>query len=248
MLGDLAQLYNAVWDSPVAGSSTGRYVVLTTDEYESLTRHYVSDHLSDHHSRSLLQMTKGSVTVADKGWTYGVGGYQVPAKVPYSLQDGAVVACDWVGFLCLGGAAITLMYKLFNFRGPDGTVDYFVGYREEKVISVFVNLVAALTYWGRICAHFNGDVGLSLNVNYYKYFDYVFTCPTLVRPFSLLPTAFLCLTCNAFLLCLSCPTSVTLPCRSIRTYFLCRADSGSAMVAQSAVQIHVFRLCPAHAG
>ena len=71
------------------------------------------------------------------------------------------------------------MAKLFGFKGPDGDSDYFVGYREEKVLCIFVNLIAALTYWGRVCSHFNGDVGLAVNVNYYKYFDYLFTCPLL---------------------------------------------------------------------
>ena len=137
-----------------------------------------------HHSRSLLQAYPAPPGVEGKmaggvPWSYGVGGYQPPQKIGYNLNDGVVVACDWIGFLCLMGASIVLMYKLFSFKGPDGDQDFFVGYREEKCLSIFVNLIAALTYWGRIAAHFNGDVGLSLNVNFYKYFDYIFTCPVL---------------------------------------------------------------------
>ena len=140
--------------------------------------HDAADYLHPHHTRALLA-TAGSVSVEEKGWTYGIGGYQPPAKISYSLQDGVIVACDWVGFLCLMGASIVLMFKLFSFKGPDGDQDFFIGYREEKCISIFVNLIAAITYWGRICAHFNGDVGMALNVNFYKYFDYIFTCPIL---------------------------------------------------------------------
>ena len=136
------------------------------------------DHLHPYHTRSLLS-TGGDVSAAEKGWTYGIGGYQPVNKIGYSLQYGMVVACDWVGFLCLAAAAGSLMYKLFSFKGPDGDQDFFIGYREEKCISIFVNLIAAMTYWGRICAHFNGDVGLALSVNFYKYLDYIFTCPIL---------------------------------------------------------------------
>ena len=137
-----------------------------------------------HHSRSLLQAypappgTEGKMANGVP-WSYGVGGYQPPSKIGYNLNDGIVVACDWIGFLCLFAASMMLMYKLFAFKGPDGDQDFFIGYREEKCLSIFVNLIAALTYWGRIAAHFNGDVGLALNVNFYKYFDYIFTCPIL---------------------------------------------------------------------
>ena len=81
------------------------------------------------------------------------------------------------------------MYKLMSFKGPDGDQEFFVGYREEKCLSIYVNLIAAITYWGRICAHFNDDMGLSLSVNYFKYLDYIFTCPILVR--TLLPCSLL---------------------------------------------------------
>lgn len=139
----------------------------------------VPDHLHDHHTRALLS-TGGTVSAEEKGWEYGIGGYQPPNKISYSLQDPVVIACDWVGFLCLFGASVVLMYKLFSFKGPDGDSDFFIGYREHKCISIYVNLIAALTYWGRVSAHMNGDVGLGLSVNFYKYFDYIFTCPILV--------------------------------------------------------------------
>jgi hypothetical protein len=141
------------------------------------------DHHYDHHhfGRSLLaDAREDGLARGPESWKYGVGGYQPPTKIGYNLTDAVVVATDWVGFLALMGAAIVLIYKLFTFKGPDGE-EYYVGYREEKCLSVFVNLIAALTYWGRICAHFNGDIGLSLTVNFYKYFDYIFTCPVLVR-------------------------------------------------------------------
>lgn len=131
------------------------------------------------HARHLLTSGGTAEDLAAKNWKYGIGGYAPDSKISYSLTDSIVVAADWVGFLCLFGASIVLMAKLFGFKGPDGDSDYFVGYREEKVLCIFVNLIAALTYWGRVCSHFNGDVGLAVNVNYYKYFDYLFTCPLL---------------------------------------------------------------------
>ena len=131
------------------------------------------------HARHLLTSGGTAEDLAAKNWKYGIGGYAPDSKISYSLTDSIVVAADWVGFLCLFGASMVLMAKLFGFKGPDGDSDYFVGYREEKVLCIFVNLIAALTYWGRVCSHFNGDVGLAVNVNYYKYFDYLFTCPLL---------------------------------------------------------------------
>ena len=58
---------------------------------------------------------------------------------------------------------------------------YYFGYREDKMISVFVNLFAAMAYWAKLASHMNGDVGPAANVVTYKYLDYVFTCPLLVR-------------------------------------------------------------------
>lgn len=57
---------------------------------------------------------------------------------------------------------------------------YYFGYREDKMISVFVNLFAAMAYWAKLASHMNGDVGPAANVVTYKYLDYVFTCPLLV--------------------------------------------------------------------
>jgi len=138
------------------------------------------DHLHEHHTNRALLAKVGPVSPEEMGWEYGIGGYQPPAKISYYLNDPVIVACDWIGFLCLFAASVVLMYKLFSFKGPDGDSDFFIGYREQKCISIYVNLIAALTYWGRVAAHMNGDVGLGLSVNFYKYFDYIFTCPILV--------------------------------------------------------------------
>ncbi len=73
------------------------------------------------------------------------------------------------------------------------------------MLSVYVNLFAAVSYvsflcsfqcdWhvsrsdivsrnvsqlARVASHANGNVGNVAQVHYYKYFDYVFTCPLLV--------------------------------------------------------------------
>ena len=66
------------------------------------------------------------------------------------------------------------------------------------MLPVFVNLFAAVQYvsqcnsrvrimltqlkneqWCRVCLHANGGVGV-VDIDQYKYFDYVFTCPLLV--------------------------------------------------------------------
>ena len=78
-------------------------------------------------------------------------------------------------------------------------------YRESRFLPVFVNLFAAIQYvrlwpsrdltlegllhsdtydfgtqWCRVCYHVNGGVDV-VNIDDYRYFDYLFTCPLLVR-------------------------------------------------------------------
>jgi len=56
---------------------------------------------------------------------------------------------------------------------------YFMGYREEKLLSVYVNLFAAIAYWARLASHANGDVGSAAIIHVFKYGDYMLTCPLL---------------------------------------------------------------------
>lgn len=95
------------------------------------------------------------------------------------LQEPAVIAVDWIGFLCLSGSTLYLIYKLMHFKGADGDHMYHFGYKESKMLSVFVILFTAISYWAKICSHVNGDVGPAAEVVTYKYIDYVFTCPLL---------------------------------------------------------------------
>mmetsp|Transcript_1325 Transcript_1325/g.2637 ORF Transcript_1325/g.2637 Transcript_1325/m.2637 type:complete len:449 (+) Transcript_1325:147-1493(+) len=95
------------------------------------------------------------------------------------LQNGAVIGADWVGFLSLAGTSVYLTFKLMQFKGPERDDQYYMGYREDKMLSVFVNLFAAMAYWARLCSHANGDVGPAANIVAYKYLDYVLTCPLL---------------------------------------------------------------------
>uniref|UniRef100_A0A7S4J9V4 Uncharacterized protein n=1 Tax=Guillardia theta TaxID=55529 RepID=A0A7S4J9V4_GUITH len=98
---------------------------------------------------------------------------------PQYLQNPIVIAADWIGFIALFGSSLAVAYKLVTFKGPDQDDVYFFGYREEKMISVFVNLFAALAYWAKLASHANGDVGPAASVTTYKYLDYLFTCPLL---------------------------------------------------------------------
>nr|AHH02154.1 protein 100 [synthetic construct] len=95
------------------------------------------------------------------------------------FQNPAVIVADWLGFIILGGSSIILCYKLMGFYGSDNKQKYFIGYREEKMLSVYVNTFAAVVYWARVSAHANGDVGLAAYVHLLKYCDYCFTCPLL---------------------------------------------------------------------
>ena len=79
-------------------------------------------------------------------------------------------------------------------------------YREKNMLSVFVNLFAAIAYvsivisfsfcldnvtrmsltlcsaiwqWAKLCSHMNNDEGPAAAVVSYKYLDYAFTCPLL---------------------------------------------------------------------
>ncbi|EKX32022.1 hypothetical protein GUITHDRAFT_148915 [Guillardia theta CCMP2712] len=96
------------------------------------------------------------------------------------LRTPVVQALDWVGFISLGGTAAVLAYRLMNFKPPNKDILYFFGYREKGMISLYVNLFAAVAYYARITSHLSGDVGAATNIILYKYFDYLITCPLLV--------------------------------------------------------------------
>lgn len=36
-----------------------------------------------------------------------------------ALQHPAVIASDWIGFICLFGSSMVLKFKLMGFKGPD---------------------------------------------------------------------------------------------------------------------------------
>eukprot|EP00281_Chroomonas_sp_CCMP1168_P021408 CAMPEP_0206226566 /NCGR_PEP_ID=MMETSP0047_2-20121206/8165_1 /ASSEMBLY_ACC=CAM_ASM_000192 /TAXON_ID=195065 /ORGANISM="Chroomonas mesostigmatica_cf, Strain CCMP1168" /LENGTH=367 /DNA_ID=CAMNT_0053649673 /DNA_START=377 /DNA_END=1480 /DNA_ORIENTATION=+ len=95
------------------------------------------------------------------------------------FQNPAVIAADWVGFLSLGGATIFLLMKLMTFKGPEGNDAFFMGYREEKMLCVYVNMFAAVAYWARLASHANGDTGSAAYIHVFKYGDYLLTCPML---------------------------------------------------------------------
>ncbi|EKX32023.1 hypothetical protein GUITHDRAFT_148916 [Guillardia theta CCMP2712] len=96
------------------------------------------------------------------------------------LRTPVVQALDWIGFISLGGTAAVLAYRLMNFKPPNKDILYFFGYREKGMISLYVNLFAAVAYYARITSHLSGDVGAATNIVLYKYFDYLITCPLLV--------------------------------------------------------------------
>eukprot|EP00281_Chroomonas_sp_CCMP1168_P029135 CAMPEP_0206254528 /NCGR_PEP_ID=MMETSP0047_2-20121206/23739_1 /ASSEMBLY_ACC=CAM_ASM_000192 /TAXON_ID=195065 /ORGANISM="Chroomonas mesostigmatica_cf, Strain CCMP1168" /LENGTH=365 /DNA_ID=CAMNT_0053680821 /DNA_START=40 /DNA_END=1137 /DNA_ORIENTATION=- len=95
------------------------------------------------------------------------------------FQNPAVIAADWIGFLSLGGATVFLLFKLMSFKGPEGTDAFFMGYREEKMLCVYVNMFAAVAYWARLASHANGDTGSAAYIHVFKYGDYLLTCPML---------------------------------------------------------------------
>jgi bacteriorhodopsin len=95
------------------------------------------------------------------------------------FQSPAVLVADWLGFIVLGGSAVFLYLIITNFHGPRGDEKYFAGYREEKMMSIYVNSFAAYVYWARCGSHANGDVGPVAYIHLLKYVDYLFTCPLL---------------------------------------------------------------------
>mmetsp|Transcript_32651 Transcript_32651/g.82343 ORF Transcript_32651/g.82343 Transcript_32651/m.82343 type:complete len:399 (-) Transcript_32651:156-1352(-) len=104
--------------------------------------------------------------------TWGSGAFN-PFQTP------AVLVADWLGLIVLGGSAIFLYIIITNFHGPLGNEKYFAGYREEKLLSIYVNSFAAYVYWARCGSHANGDVGPVAYIHLLKYVDYLFTCPLL---------------------------------------------------------------------
>lgn len=45
-----------------------------------------------------------------------------------SLQHPAVIASDWVGFICLMTSAFILIFKLMSFKGPEQDDKYYFGW------------------------------------------------------------------------------------------------------------------------
>eukprot|EP00286_Rhodomonas_abbreviata_P007750 CAMPEP_0181328146 /NCGR_PEP_ID=MMETSP1101-20121128/22530_1 /TAXON_ID=46948 /ORGANISM="Rhodomonas abbreviata, Strain Caron Lab Isolate" /LENGTH=423 /DNA_ID=CAMNT_0023436955 /DNA_START=106 /DNA_END=1377 /DNA_ORIENTATION=+ len=95
------------------------------------------------------------------------------------MRHPVVIVADWIGFLVLVSVALYLHSRLKGYGGPEANEHYFFGYREEKMLSVYVNLFAGIAYWARVCSHANGDRGPAANIETYKYLDYVITCPLL---------------------------------------------------------------------
>jgi len=44
-----------------------------------------------------------------------------------ALQHPAVIASDWIGFICLFGSSFILVTKLMSFKGPDQDDKYYMG-------------------------------------------------------------------------------------------------------------------------
>jgi len=53
------------------------------------------------------------------------------------------------------------------------------GYNEKGMISLYVNLFAAVAYWAKMCSHVSGDPKTEFSIIMYTYADYMITCPLL---------------------------------------------------------------------
>ena len=52
-----------------------------------------------------------------------------------ALQHPAVIASDWIGFICLFGSSAVLVTKLMSFKGPDQDDLYYMGSDSEPTPS-----------------------------------------------------------------------------------------------------------------
>lgn len=91
----------------------------------------------------------------------------------------------WAAFVTLSGCTIYLAAHAWNAKGPGGNSKYFYGYKEEMMLSIYVNLFAAVAYYGKVVADTHGhhyvNAGPVLPVmGNYAYMDYITTCPLLV--------------------------------------------------------------------
>ena len=91
-----------------------------------------------------------------------------------------------MGLVSLGATTCVLAYKLLMFKPPadnlggkNKTTMYYFGYNEKGMLSLYVNLIAAVAYWAKMAMHVAGDPKSDYNLTYYSYFDYMLTCPLL---------------------------------------------------------------------
>eukprot|EP00293_Proteomonas_sulcata_P014396 CAMPEP_0184308724 /NCGR_PEP_ID=MMETSP1049-20130417/17074_1 /TAXON_ID=77928 /ORGANISM="Proteomonas sulcata, Strain CCMP704" /LENGTH=391 /DNA_ID=CAMNT_0026621461 /DNA_START=170 /DNA_END=1345 /DNA_ORIENTATION=- len=100
------------------------------------------------------------------------------------LGQGAIIA-HWVTFFFHMITTFYLGYVSFHSKGPGGKQPYFAGYHEENNIGIFVNLFAAISYFGKVVSDTHGhnyqNVGpFIIGLGNYRYADYMLTCPLLV--------------------------------------------------------------------
>lgn len=110
----------------------------------------------------------------------------VSGEASLYVRTPIVQAADWVGLCSLGGTTCVLAYKLLMFKPPadnlagkNKTTMYYFGYNEKGMLSLYVNLIAAVAYWAKMAMHVAGDPESDYNLTYYSYFDYMLTCPLL---------------------------------------------------------------------
>jgi len=81
---------------------------------------HTTDQMSHAMQRVLEGATHGRALLAN---TEGVSCADCEA-----LQHPAVIASDWIGFICLFGSSFILVLKLMSFTGPDQDDKYYMGY------------------------------------------------------------------------------------------------------------------------
>jgi len=94
------------------------------------------------------------------------------------VASNAVITANWISFLSISGSFVVLLVVSLRYRGPGGKESYYNGFREQNMLTVFINLWCAIAYFAKVLQSHSNDNGFA-PLTVIPYVDYCTTCPLL---------------------------------------------------------------------
>ncbi|EKX54449.1 hypothetical protein GUITHDRAFT_99928 [Guillardia theta CCMP2712] len=94
------------------------------------------------------------------------------------VASSAVITANWISFLAISASFIILLVISLRYKGPGGTESFYNGFKEQNMLTVFINLWCALAYFAKVLQSHSNDNGFA-PLTVIPYVDYCTTCPLL---------------------------------------------------------------------